>query len=102
MPETIIFGLQKATWEVVNGWGNWAAAFGSLAAAGVALWIALRSGRVKLNCAVGMRVLAPLRGSSEGEYIAIRVVNAGDRRAVIDAVYWEFRTSRGKNRVREK
>jgi hypothetical protein len=45
MADPTFLGVDKSTWDIVNGLANWFAAFGSVAAAAVALYLANRSAR---------------------------------------------------------
>ena len=56
MPEPTFLGVAKSTWDIVNGFANWLAAIGSIAAAVVALYIANRSARPTARLSVGHRI----------------------------------------------
>ena len=74
--------------------GVWVSAFGSIGASLVALYLAYRSYRVRLNVTVGVRTLSLDKTSSKG--IVMSVANHGDGTAHINHAEW--RIGRGKNR----
>jgi len=92
MPEPTFLGVAKSTWDIVNGFANWLAAIGSIAAAVVALYIANRSARPTARLSVGHRISIG-SGSTEPypEYAVFRIVNTGDRPIRIVQIGWTIR-----------
>lgn len=92
MADPIFLGIDKPTWDLVNGFANWFAAIGSFAAAAVALYIANRSARPSAELSVGHRItfgagsVAPYP-----EYAVFRIVNIGDRPIRIVQIGWSIR-----------
>jgi hypothetical protein len=84
-----LFGTPKAQWEIINGLANWFAAFGSFAAAGVALYVANRSGKPKATLSVGTALLVqPGQRGPHPEFVVFRIVNTGDRPIRITSIGW--------------
>lgn len=92
MAEPTFLGIDKLTWDLVNGFANWLSAIASIAAAAVALYIANRSARPTAMLSVGHRItigqgaIAPYP-----EYAVFRVVNTGDRPIRIVQIGWSIR-----------
>ena len=57
MAEPSLFGIGKQTWDLINSFANWFAAFGSFAAAGVALYLANKSSKPTARVSVGHRIV---------------------------------------------
>lgn len=75
--------------QVLHVLGAWIAGAGSLTAAIIALWLARRSEKVKLNSFVGVRVM--MGGDSPTEkLLEIRTTNTGDRPVIIESVGWRI------------
>lgn len=88
----MFLGVDKSTWDLVNGFANWFAAVGSVAAAGVALYIANRSARPSAKLSVGHRItIGPGSKAPYPEYAVFRVVNTGDRPIRIVQIGWSIR-----------
>ena len=92
MSEPTFLGVDKSTWDFVNGFANWFAAIGSVAAVAVALYIANRSARPTAQLSVGHRIsIGPSSVEPYPEYIVFRVVNTGDRPIRIVQMGWSIR-----------
>jgi hypothetical protein len=87
-------------WDLVNGFANWFAAIGSVAAAAVALYIANRSARPSAVLSVGHRISIGA-GSvvPYPEYTVFRVVNTGDRPIRIVQIGWSIRWPKRRSAV---
>lgn len=100
MAEPTFLGVDKITWDLVNGFANWFSAIGSVAAAAVALYIANRASRPTAILSVGHRISigtgqkAPYPG-----YAVFRVVNTGDRPIRIVQIGWSIRWPRRRAAV---
>ncbi|MGF6738356.1 hypothetical protein [Paraburkholderia atlantica] len=82
-------GLDKEHWDFINSFSNWIAAFGTVGAVGVSLWLALRSERVKLKV-WAMNVV--VTGTPElSRYVAISATNIGRRAARVVSIGWAYR-----------
>lgn len=100
MADPTFLGIDKATWDIVNGFANWFAALGSVAAAVVALYIANRSARPTARLSVGHRIiLGPGSQKPYPEYLVFRVVNTGDRPVRIVQIGWSIRWPRRRAAV---
>jgi hypothetical protein len=92
MAEPTFLGVDKSTWDLVNGFANWFSAFGSFAAAAVALYIANRSARPTAQLTVGHRIsIGPGSTTPYPEYAVFRIVNTGDRPIPIVQIGWSIR-----------
>lgn len=92
MSEPVFLGVDKSTWDVVNGFANWFAAAGSFAAAAVALYIANCSARPSAELSVGHRItIGPGSKAPYPEFAVFRVVNTGDRPIRIVQIGWSIR-----------
>ena len=79
---------------VVDALGSWVAGLGSLTAAGVALWLAKRVEKVKLDAWVGHRLL--FSNGQTTEHLTVSVTNKGERPVTVVSLSWSV--GRGKNR----
>ena len=77
--------------------GTWSASLGTFAAAGIALWIALRTKKVKLRCTVGLRTI--VGGHIYREFLVFNVTNIGDRSVSIENIYWRIGRRKNKRRA---
>ena len=92
MLDPTFIGITKSTWDIVNGFANWLAAIGSIAAAVVALYIANRSTRPAARFSVGHRkIIEPGSTKPCPEYVVFRIVNTGDRPIRIVQIGWSIR-----------
>ena len=80
--------------SIINTIGIWFAGIGTFAAAGVALWLASRSKRVKLRIFVGIRLLLG-HGNSE-ECLVFSITNIGERPVIINNIGWRVGKSRNR------
>ena len=71
---------------LLNALGSWVAGAGSLAAVGVALWLARRVEKIKLDAWVGHRVL--VGAGTKAECLGIMVTNLGERPVTINSIGW--------------
>jgi hypothetical protein len=99
MTEPIFLGIDKPTWDLVNGFANWFAAAGSFAAAAVALYIANRSARPSAELSVGHRIIGADSVAPYPEYVVFRVVNTGDRPIRIVQIGWSIRWPKRRSAV---
>lgn len=92
MSDAVFLGLDKSTWDFINGFANWFAALGSAAAAIVALYIANRSARPSAKLSAGLRIIISSDSKAPyPEYIVFRIVNTGDRPIRIVEIGWCIR-----------
>ena len=68
--------------------GSWAAAFGTILAAGVALWLARRSEKVRLKAHVRFDLRLGDRPPAATRCLVIRVTNQGARTVTINSTSW--------------
>lgn len=100
MQELIFFGIDKSTWDLVNGFANWFSAIASFAAAAVALHIANRSARPTALLTVGHRIIIGTGSVAPyPEYAVFRVVNTGDRPIRIVQIGWSIRWPKRREAV---
>jgi hypothetical protein len=90
MVEPSLFGISKSEWDMINAFASWFAAAGSVAAAGVALYLANRASKPTAQVSVGHRILVG-PGSVEPfpEFAVFRIVNTGDRPITITQLGWK-------------
>ena len=84
------------TIQIIGALGNWFAGLGAFAAVGVALWLAKRSEKVKLNASVGLRIVVRMgqRFDRAPEILNFHITNAGQRPVNITGIGWKM--GRGK------
>lgn len=80
--------------QIASAVGTWLAAFGTVGAVIVALWLARSGQKVSLKARVGIRHI--MGGGHSRECLSFRVTNLGDRPVTIEGVGW--RVGRGKSR----
>ena len=68
--EPTLFGIGKAEWELYNSFSNWVAAFATLAAVWVALYLARLAGRPRAKVSVGHRLI--VGGVHKGAFPEVR------------------------------
>lgn len=91
MADGTFLGLTQSQWQFINTFGDWFAALGTFAAVVVSLYLANRSSRPKVRVSAGLRVIVEV--GTQGptpEFLAIRVVNTGDRPVRITGVGWKL------------
>ena len=89
MPEPTFFGISKIVWEMINSFANWFAAAGSLAAAGVALYLASRAAKPSALVTIGHRILlGPGSTKPYPELVLFNIVNTGDRPIRVIQIGW--------------
>lgn len=90
--EPSLFGIDKSQWEIINGLANWLSAFGSIAAACVALYLANKSGKPSAAVRVGHRIIIAGDGSGPPypEYVVFNIVNTGDRPIRVSQIGWRI------------
>jgi hypothetical protein len=90
MTEPTLFGIGKAQCELINSFANWLSAIGTLAAVVVALYLAYRASRPKVQLSVRHRiVIEPGNNGTTPEFVMFKVVNAGDRPVRITQIGWK-------------
>ena len=91
MSDPTIFGMSDHEWEVINGLANWFAAFGTIAAVVVSLWLARRQNRPRVNVRAEVSTVWFEKGSDKNrEYLVVRAVNVGDRPVTITHLSLRF------------
>lgn len=76
--------------------GTWLASLGTIAAVGVALYLARRSEKISLEVTAGLRVVAVGDGTPLQDHLCIGVTNLGARPVTINTIGWA--TGRRKQR----
>ena len=90
MIEPSFLGVSKSEWDMINGFANWFAAAGALAAAVVALYLANRSAKPTAQVSVGHRIIiGPGSKAPYPEFAVFRIVNTGDRPIRVTQLGWE-------------
>jgi hypothetical protein len=90
MTEPTLFGVGKAQWELINSFGSWLSAIGSIAAAGIALYLANRASNpsarvtVRHRLVVGSGIVEPFP-----QFVVFTLVNTGDRPIRVSQIGWE-------------
>lgn len=87
--------LDSQTIQILNTIGTWIAGIGTLVASAVALLLARRVEKVKLNAKVGVSYLVEGVRNPE-ECVVFRVIKFGERPVTIDSIEWCI--GRGKQR----
>jgi len=83
--------------QIVNTVGIWLAAFATVAAVVVSLYLSNRSERVKLRSVVGIWIMLEGRPlSNRGEHVFISITNRGGRDVVVTSIGWSI--GKGKNK----
>ena len=91
MTEPTLFGISKPVWEMINSFANWFAAAGSLAAAGVALYLANRAGKPSALVTIGHRiVIGPGSKKPYPEFALFKIANTGDRPIRVVQIGWRM------------
>jgi hypothetical protein len=73
----------RGFWLFINSFADWLAAFGTIAAVIVALYLARRDSRIRLKVVVGLRLILQHGVDERPEFFAIEVTNLGRRPANI-------------------
>lgn len=76
--------------------GTWLAGLATLAAVVVALFLARRTERVRLDVQVGLRVVVIGDGSPFQEHVSMIVTNLGERPVTINSVGWSIGKGKGR------
>lgn len=79
-----LFGFEKGYWEIFGAVGNWAAAFGSVLAAGVALWVANRGSSPVTKQSI------TIHEEIDGPKLVFRIVNTNDRSLRVTGIGWQI------------
>lgn len=74
------------TLRILDTLGIWVSGIGTFAAAGIALWLALRREKVKLEARVGLRL--SMGGGVSEECLVFYVTNLGDRSVTVNNIGW--------------
>ena len=80
--------LSSQSLQILGVLGTWFAGLGTFAAAGIALWIALRTRKVKLKCNVGLRTI--VGGHGQRECLSVSVTNIGEGDVIIENLGWRI------------
>ncbi|WP_153074976.1 hypothetical protein [Paraburkholderia bonniea] len=85
-------GLDKEHWDFINSFANWIAAFGTVGAVIVSLWLALRPERVRLKVTAMIVVVTggPGGPAQWPRYVGITATNTGQRGARVLSVGWVY------------
>ena len=91
MNNCTFLGLTPQEWEIVNGFANWLAAIGTIAAVVVALYLARRQDQPRVTLYAEVLSVWFAKGSEKNrEYLSIRAVNVGDRPVTISHLSLRF------------
>ena len=83
--------LTPQEWEIVNGFANWFAAIGTIAAVVVALWLARRQDQPRVSLRAEVSSVWFEEGSEKNrEYLSVYAVNVGDRPVTISHLSLRF------------
>ena len=74
------------TMQILDMLGAWVAGLGAFAAAGIALWLARRAEKVKLESSVGLRLIVGDHVSQE--CLEFSVTNIGERPVNVSSLSW--------------
>jgi len=91
-------GLNKAHWDFINSFADWIAAFGTVSAVVVSLWLAARPDRLKLNVYAGIQVLIKPGSDHRSRYVVITATHTGRRVVKVSNLGWRYRRGRKLNR----
>lgn len=83
--------------QIVNTVGIWLAAFATVAAVVVSLYLSNRAEKVKLKSVVGVWIMfdgQPL--SNRGEHVFISITNRGGRDVVVSSIGWSIGKGKSK------
>ena len=84
------------TMQLLTLLAAWFSGLCTLVAAGTALWLGSRAGRIKLKAYVGLRLAIVGDGSPSKEGLGIQVTNLGERPVTIVSIGWCV--GKGRNR----
>lgn len=87
--------FDRETWTFINGFAAWVSAFGTLAAAIIALYLSRQESRVRLAVVAGVRIIVQQGAGERLEYLCVEVTNIGRRPAQITNLYWRDGYPRG-------
>lgn len=83
--------------QIVNTVGIWLAAFATVAAVVVSLYLSNRSEKVKLRVTIGIRIMLEGRPlSNRGEHVWVGITNRGRRDAVVSSIGWSIGKGKSK------
>lgn len=83
--------------QIVNTVGIWLAAFATVAAVVVSLYLSNRSEKVKLKSVVGIWIMLEGRPlSNRGEHVFISITNRGERDVVVSSIGWSIGKGKSK------
>lgn len=87
-------GFSKDQWEIINGFANWLAAFGTIAAVCLSLKLARDANRVKAKCSAASKIVLSHGPALHEEAVQLKVVNIGDKPFTVTQLGWTvgFRT----------
>jgi hypothetical protein len=90
MEKLYFLGLSQQQWEFINGFANWIAAIGTVAAVIISLYLALSSNKPKAKLSVGVRVMfTPGDSGPHPAFVVVKLVNLGDRPIHINSLGWK-------------
>ena len=80
MSDCTFLGLSPQEWEIINGFANWLAAIGTIAAVVVSLWLARRQDKPRGNIWADVSPVYFSKNSPNNRtYLIVKAVNVGDR-----------------------
>lgn len=85
-----MFGLTIEEWSVINGFANWFAAFGTISAVVVSLYLSTKGGKRSANLSVSLMLMAEQGSDHHPEFIVYKLVNTGDRSFHPDSIGWVY------------
>jgi hypothetical protein len=89
MSEPSLFGIGKQQWELINSFGNWLSAIGTLAAVWASLYLARSITKPKAKVTVGHRIaLQPGQPAPYPEFVLFSIVNTGERPLRVTQIGW--------------
>ena len=74
--------------QILSAAGAWVGGLGAFFAAGVAIWIARRSDKIKLRCSVNSLIHTGIGPNNFERLVGFQVTNLGDRPVTINSVGW--------------
>jgi len=92
--------MDRTTWQFINSFSSWLSAIGTVAAVIVALYLARRDKRIRLQVSAGIRLIVTqgIKGKHP-DFLTIRVTNIGHREAQLTNIGWKVGFFRKKHAV---
>jgi len=83
---TTLFNGTEHSLRLLEVWGVWLSSIGTLAAVITALWLGLRSERIKIDASVQVMRLIP--SNPPQHHLVVRIVNTGVRPVTLGSLGW--------------